>query len=211
MPFYSLGTPHKLLGWFPGWAPTSVCSPFLKLSSNWLQHFLFLQCGLYSGKCYHLRNPRCKGWASPSPTLSSAHLPHWPIDLHCQDFLNQCLKSRVLVDSPWRLPHPKDDEKIEEELTWKDTSRLQQNCLESARVVFLHKIHGHLPSLSFLYCSQFPSVGRHPLSTSATSEGWFQLQGDSSNNPGNWSERCRQRGPLHSSLFTRSMYPIKGF
>lgn len=28
---------------------------------------------------------------------------------------------------------------------------------------------------------------------------------------GNWSERCRQRGPLHSSLFTRSMYPIKGF
>ena len=81
---------------------------------------------------------------------------------------------------------------------------------ENTKAVFLHKIHGHLPPLSFLYCSQFPSLAS-TLPPPSSQRAGSNCRAIPTAISGNWSERCRQRGPLHSSLFTRSMYPIKGF
>lgn len=145
----------------------------------------------------------------PNPTLSSIHLQHPPIDLHCQDFLSQCLKSEVFVDFPGDYP-------ILNMMKGLRRNQLERIPMDFGRTAsrkhrFLHKIRGHWPPLSF-YFSQFPSLGLHPKPPPPSPQrAGSNCKAIPAAISGNWSERCRQRGPLHSSLFTRSMYPIKGF
>lgn len=160
-----------------------------------------------------LKEPQVQRLGLPNPTLSSVHLQHSPIDLHCQDFLSQCLKSEVFVDFPGDYPILS---------TMKGLTRNQLERIpidlgrtapsENTEAMFLHKIRGHWLPLSFFYFSQFPSLGLHPTPPPPPPQrAGSNCKAIPATISGNWSERCRQRGPLHSSLFTRSMYPIKGF
>ena len=157
-----------------------------------------------------LKEPQVQRLDLPHPTLSSVHLPHSPIDLYCQEFLSQSVKWEYLWILSGDCP------------ILRMMKGLRRNQLERIPIGFGRTASGkHQSCVSaqnpwpfapsvFLYCSQFPSLAS-TLPPPSSQRAGSNCRAIPAAISGNWSERCRQRGPLHSSLFTRSMYPIKGF